>query len=212
MGKYDKGILGNIRGKVGTVIGSRWKGIEYLRSLSGPRRSGPSAAQQQQQALFGYGVRFLQPFHPVVRIGYRTQVKKKTPINAALSDLLTNVVTGSYPNYQVDYNRFRVAKGTLAPPSGCQVQIDNGEIQFTWSPNSQNGEAHDDDATILLACGEDLWPTFSIQEYSRADGSGRLSLPVAETGQTIYCYLAFAGTGDNKAVSNSLLAGTVVIP
>lgn len=33
MGTIKKGILGGFSGKVGTVVGSSWKGIAYMRSL-----------------------------------------------------------------------------------------------------------------------------------------------------------------------------------
>ena len=32
MGKISQGILGGFSGKVGTVIGGNWKGIDYMRS------------------------------------------------------------------------------------------------------------------------------------------------------------------------------------
>jgi len=35
MGTIKKGILGGFSGKVGTVIGGVWKGIEYMRSIPG---------------------------------------------------------------------------------------------------------------------------------------------------------------------------------
>ncbi len=212
MGRYKKGILGNIRGKVGTVIGSRWKGIDYLRSLSGPRQGEPTEAQKQQQARFGYGVRFLQPFHPVLRIGFRTQVKKKSPLNAALSDFMTTALTGSYPDFQADYNRLRMAKGTMAPPSETQVTLANDLLQFTWSTNTSSGDAKEDDTTLIVACGDNMWPSFSIGEFTRADGTATLALPSAEAGATLYCYLAFVGSGERIAVSNSVLVGTVPHP
>ena len=41
MGTISKGILGGFSGKVGTVIGGNWKGIDYMRSkaasVSNPR-------------------------------------------------------------------------------------------------------------------------------------------------------------------------------
>ena len=36
MGKIKQGILGGFKGKVGTVIGSSWNGISYMRSDSHP--------------------------------------------------------------------------------------------------------------------------------------------------------------------------------
>ncbi len=44
MGTISKGILGGFSGKVGTVVGGSWKGIDYMRSRSGRRTSDPSPA------------------------------------------------------------------------------------------------------------------------------------------------------------------------
>jgi len=52
MGTYVKGILGNFSGKVGTVIGSNWKTVNYMRSLSGKRKGTPTSAQLEQQMKF----------------------------------------------------------------------------------------------------------------------------------------------------------------
>ena len=41
MGKIKTGILGGFQGKVGTVIGSTWRGESIMRAL--PKNSGESA-------------------------------------------------------------------------------------------------------------------------------------------------------------------------
>ena len=61
MGKYIKGILGSFLGKVGTVIGSSWKGIEYMRSRGKKSSKPPTQAQLIQQAKFKLLVRFVIP-------------------------------------------------------------------------------------------------------------------------------------------------------
>jgi hypothetical protein len=33
MGTIKKGVLGGFSGKVGSVVGASWKGIDYIRSL-----------------------------------------------------------------------------------------------------------------------------------------------------------------------------------
>jgi hypothetical protein len=38
MAKYRKGVPGPFRGTVGTVVGSKWKGIDYKHGFSGPLR------------------------------------------------------------------------------------------------------------------------------------------------------------------------------
>ena len=52
MGKIKQGILGGFKGKVGTVIGSSWNGIAYMKGLPQSIKNPKTAAQQAQRALF----------------------------------------------------------------------------------------------------------------------------------------------------------------
>lgn len=46
MGTYKNGIAGPFSGKIGGVVGSGWKGIDYIRSI--PRKSkGPPSDRQK---------------------------------------------------------------------------------------------------------------------------------------------------------------------
>ncbi len=52
MGKIKQGILGGFKGKVGTVIGSSWNGIAYMRGLPQSTKDRKSAAQLVQRDFF----------------------------------------------------------------------------------------------------------------------------------------------------------------
>ena len=52
MGKIKQGILGGFKGKVGTVIGSSWNGIAYMRGQAQSVRNANTPAQQKQRAFF----------------------------------------------------------------------------------------------------------------------------------------------------------------
>ncbi|MDP9040682.1 MAG: DUF6266 family protein [Bacteroidota bacterium] len=52
MGTIVKGILGGFSGKVGTVVGSSWKGLAVMKSVPGPRKGSPTLLQLEQQAKF----------------------------------------------------------------------------------------------------------------------------------------------------------------
>ena len=52
MGKIKQGILGGFKGKVGTVIGSSWNGITYMRGLAQSHKNPKTAAQLKQRAFF----------------------------------------------------------------------------------------------------------------------------------------------------------------
>ena len=56
MAKYHSGYLGPFDGKLGTAVGSRWKGIDYLRSIGRRRRTSTPSPKQQAQRRGSQGV------------------------------------------------------------------------------------------------------------------------------------------------------------
>lgn len=52
MGTIKQGILGGFSGKVGTVIGSSWKGISYMKGRAQSTRNPKTAAQTMQRTYF----------------------------------------------------------------------------------------------------------------------------------------------------------------
>jgi Family of unknown function (DUF6266) len=84
MGTIEQGFLGGFNGKLGTAVGSKWKGINVIRSRPPRKRRGqPSESQLEVQAKFTLMTNFLRP----------------------LADLLDHkrAVTGTAPNFTVDY-------------------------------------------------------------------------------------------------------------
>ena len=113
MGTIKQGILGGFSGKVGTVIGSSWKGISYMRGQAQHVKNPRTAGQVNQRLKFNLVLNFLQPNVPYIRIGYKSQAAKQTEFNAAMSYLVKNAVTGTSPDYALDYTKVVVSKGGL---------------------------------------------------------------------------------------------------
>jgi len=58
MARIERGILGSVKGTVGTVTGSKWKQTEYIRVKSGKRTGKPTSRQLIQRARFALVVAF----------------------------------------------------------------------------------------------------------------------------------------------------------
>ena len=102
MGKISQGILGGFSGKVGSVVGANWKGINYMRSkavsVANPRTEG----QVKQRTKFSVTLNFLQPITDFLRVGYKMYAIKKTAFNAAMSYFINNAITGESPDFSID--------------------------------------------------------------------------------------------------------------
>ncbi len=208
MGRFIKGILGGFSGKVGNIVGGSWRGISYMRSLSERRNYTPTEKQVMQRARFAYAVGFLQPIHPVVRLGYRNQASKKSPINAALAHVIKKVVEGEYPDYRINYASLEIAKGLLPGPKNPALQLQDQTLTFTWSDGAAILKDYGDNQVVLLAIGDGIYPSYSIAEAVRSDGQAALDVPDAPTGTVLHAYLAFVDANTNS-VSNSYYVGQV---
>ncbi len=181
MGKISQGILGGFSGKVGPVVGSRWKNICYIRSLAA-RVSNPNTARQRcQRGKFRTVVGFLKTILPYIQIGFSGYEQNKSAYNAAVSYLMCHAFTGGGVDAVLDFGKVRVSRGSLTPAAGASVGRQGGRVVFAWSDNSGEGDAAADDVALLLVynkkrgdavyiCRERFVPTVRLLCHCRGDG------------------------------------------
>src|SRR5690606_18987475 len=103
MGKISQGVLGGFSGKVGNVVGGSWKGIDYMRIMPANVANPKSPGQLDQRSKFSTVLQFLQPLVDFVKVGFKLYAKNMTQFNSAMSYNLLNAITGTYPNFSIDY-------------------------------------------------------------------------------------------------------------
>lgn len=211
MGKISQGILGGFSGKVGTVIGGNWKGIDYMRSKASKVTNPNSKAQKDQRSKFSLVLSFLQPITDFVKIGFKDYAIKMTAFNSAMSYNVKNAITGAYPNYSMDYAQALVSRGSLA---GALNPVANsaatGEVTFTWDDNSVELNANADDLTMLLALNaEKNEAVFTTESSTRDGGTQTLTVPNSYSGDSVECFIAFISV--DGEVANSKYVGSVVV-
>ena len=212
MGTIKKGILGGFSGKVGTVIGGNWKGIDYMRSKAASVSNPKTEAQLDQRARFGAALKFLQPLTPFLRVGFKNYAVKMSAFNSAMSYNLNNALSGAYPDYFIDYPSALVSRGNL--PGALNPAILSttpGEIDFSWEDNSQghNAKANDKVLLVVLNTTKQLAVTI-VGGNTRSSGSQVATVPGTFAGDEVQCYIAFQ---DEKqtVLSNSVYVGSVVV-
>lgn len=212
MARFIKGINGAYTGKVGNVVGSSWRGIDYVRSL--PKKSGKPASDDQlaQRAKFAMTTNFLKSIKEILLVGYSdAKLRSKTGYNAAFSHFISQAIKGDYPNYEVDYSVVQIARGGLAPLLGLQVEETAPQVlTLSWVEALNRFNAFADDEVIVLVYSPQDH-LFSIYEgATRGGASVEVSMPSVYSGRTIVGW-AFVINRDGSSTSNSQFLGEITL-
>jgi len=128
MGKINSGILGPVSGRIGGVVGARWKGRAYLRSYVVPGKS-ETDLQLAQRARFAYVVASAKYF--VGRV-FNPYYDKFLSTVSGFNRYCSNNIPKS-PDYTAIPN-YTVTDGPLYPGSALEGTYDtsDGAIEVTW--------------------------------------------------------------------------------
>ena len=213
MGTISKGILGGFSGKVGTVIGGNWKGIDYMRSIPASVTQPNSPAQLDQRSKFTTVIEFLKPLTSLLRIGFKNQAVKMTEFNAAMAYNLRNAISGIYPAYAIDYANALISEGTLPEAlNPTAVSAVAGKIAFTWGDNSSDGSAKGDDKVILVVYNPVKKKAVNVLGgNTRTSGSQVITLPASFSGDEVQCYIAFQNANQSVMSNSQFVIGLIVL-
>lgn len=208
MGRISKGILGGVSGTVGTVVGSNWRGIDYIRSKSVSRSSSTSLSQEVQRAKFRLVAGFLGTLRDLLRFSFSDFANRMTGRNHALAYTMKNAVTGIYPDLELQYSMILVARGSKLPnaenPGAASAAA--GKIDFSWTDNSGIGSARPTDKSILVVhCPALKQSLFTATGTPRSTGAASFNVP-AFSGKQVHTWLAFISE-NGKEVATSVYTG-----
>lgn len=212
MSTIKQGILGGFSGKVGTVIGGSWKGIEYMRGIA-PSVSNPrTQAQINQRAKFSTVLKFLQPLTPFLRIGFKNEAIGMSAFNAAMSINIQNALKGTYPAYTIDYAKALVSRGTLPGAlNPAAVSTTAGEVAFSWEDNSTDTNAMPDDKVVLVIYNPAKQRAITLVDgTTRISGNQVITVPASFSGDEVQCYIAFQNA-NQSVLSNSAFVNELVV-
>ena len=212
MGTINEGIMGGFSGSVGTVVGGNWKGIDYMRAKTSNRSDAKSNSQLIQRAKFSAIIQFLKPLKEFLRVGFKSQAVGKSAFNAATSYHMENALTGTFPDFQIDFSKVMVSRGSLPGAlNPAAVPGSAAEIVFSWDNNSSKIYASADDKVVLVIYNPLKESVLSILGgNSRLSGSQRVALPANFSGDEVHCYIAFQKSNQG-VISDSRFVGSLTI-
>lgn len=213
MGTIKKGILGGFSGKVGTVIGANWRGLDVMRSL--PKKSGiaPTDDQIKQRLKFGIVMGFLSPVKGIIEKAYGTSQGVKSRFNLATSFHIQEAIAGIMPALDIDFPKVVFTKGELlGPSSATATAAAAGEIAYAWQNNNNSGLSKDTDKAIAIVFSP------SEKKYVILDGGAvrsdlalTLEMPAQFTGKNVHSWLGFVSANGKDAATSLYLGEQTVL-
>jgi Family of unknown function (DUF6266) len=212
MGTFSKGILGGFSGKVGNVVGARWRGKDILRSLPNKKAYLPTLAQLEQRDRFKTVMLFLTPIKPILSAFFGKQQGDKSPFNLATGyHMKYALLPDGLDGYVIDFPKVLISKGDLRGIANGGVAPAGMSIEITWNDNSGQGNASATDELVVVAyCSAlNLFET-AYPAATRDLQTINMPIPAYLAGQQLQVWATFV-TADNKLAATSTFLGDVTM-
>ena len=203
MGKIKQGILGGFRGTVGTVVGSSWNGIAYMKGKPQSVKNPKTDAQLQQRGFFRdlqqlvaqLSDEQLASLYPSVTSG-RTRRNMLVHQLAAAAAIVDDVKT-------VDLSQIEgIGSGEHidSPMLESVVTLTNDVKDFYAEPAAAEQIGKPAEANFIVVAYNLTQKKIGIFNTEETDPSMGVTVPVgswAEVGDAVRFYLTYAAKGEN---------------
>lgn len=213
MGTFKKGILGGFSGKVGTVVGASWRGLDVLRSLPKKSRVQATREQEEQRSKFALIVAFLTLVKQLIDAKFGKREGTKSRFNLAISYHIRQAIIGAYPSFAIDFSKVVLTKGELVGANAPAFLSPNPTaLDFSWTDNTGSGLSFANDVAILIAYNETKQEfVYDAPGATRADQFATLAIPAGYTGDTVHCWIAFTDSNGKMSSTNNYLGSATVV-
>ena len=203
MGQFNQGVLGAFSGKVGSVIGSNWRDIDYMRGL--PKKSSKPASAKQliARAKFKMLIEFLVLVKSVIDKGFKHADGRRASAYNQGFTANKDAFAGTETEPELDFSKIILSKGSgVIKATGCKLAAEgDGVLSLSWDAISGNVNALTDQATIVLYCEEDK----EVVVHSgvlRSLNTAQLQIPSNWKGCTIHGYLYMTSKEDKNSLTS----------
>lgn len=213
MATIPNGILGGIKGRVGTVSGYHRYGKDIIRVAKNNGTVKPTVKRLAQRnkitvcnafakAFAGKGI-FTKTFPAFGHSG--------SGYNRAVSALMNLALVPSEDGVKISYPLVLISQGKLPPAENALASATaEGNIQFTWADNTGRGTSKSSDKAVLVA----YFPStneviFSFDEGTRQSGTGVLET-INRKGQLAETWMGYLSNDEDDAAC-SVYSGSVVL-
>lgn len=203
MAQFSQGVNGAFSGKVGSVVGSSWRDIDYMRGL--PKKSSKPATAKQLvvREKFSLLMQFLLVIKAVIDQGFKNQnTGRATTLNLAFT-ANKDAFTGTDTAPELDFSKIILSKGSgVVKATGSQIALDGDSIvKVSWDVITGNAQALEDKATIVLYCQEEQ-EVVVREGLLRSAATTQLEIPSNWKSGTVHGYVFMTSKEDKNSLTS----------
>ena len=185
MAKIAEGILGGFSGKMGTVIGYRYKKTWCTRAKPRFVHNPRTEKQQEHRMLFGDMVRLASRMLPALKFGFRHEADERGMTEGNAFVKINWQRTGGL----LTYSDLQVARGPLAPVGFEGYELDDeGVMTVRWEKNPTRGRANADDRVVLFLYNAALGESKLVDRATRREQSVSILIPEGWAMEDVHVY------------------------
>jgi hypothetical protein len=213
MARLPKGIFGPFSGKIGPVVGATWNGIPYIRTKAKKKKKKKKVVKSPlrlaNEAKFKFANHWMVPFHPYVIVGFGNFPKEKPPISMAFSINYRDAVTGTYPDFEIDYSKVVLSIGNLPGLTRPVIVFTKPEmLELSWEQDSNPLSAYDDQVTLVLYSRDLALTDGFIGGVKRASRKCSYEFDARLVGKELDVYVSVSSL-DRKKMASSVYLGRI---
>ncbi len=210
MAELVPGVIGSVSGKVGTVIGAKWRDIYYLKGL-------PSAKKKQDTGNNINCIRlakiydFLSAVSPLAEDGFKHQnTGRASAFNLAMK---ANMRAFKGDSTDLDFASVVLSTGSLTGAIGPGISFESPDcLVVSWADLGDSyNQAPSDRASILFYNSDQDVPVISTGEVRRGDLKAGILIPGSSAGDHLHGYIYFTNAAGTKN-SPGIYLGVFIVP
>lgn len=215
MGKINQGILDGFNGKVGTVVGYKFKGKKVMRAYVDKIRNPRTSLQMDNRERFKTLTQLASAFIGANKIGLeRVANSLRNTVNNSFMKVNQGAVSVMGGEAEVDYGSLKCSIGSLPQAGfGNASFAEPQRVSVSYSTSADMPRADAQDKVYLFVYQPDTKQGILSAPALRTTGTLELPVPSSWTGLTVHVYGFAVGDGrDNAGLrSDSSYIGTGVI-
>ena len=167
MGTIKQGILGGFNGKVGTVVGSSWKGTAYMKGRAQHVKNPRTAGQVYQREALKILALALKPISSTLNLTFKKSANKMSGYNKAVSVNYKAAIyeAGGEPHF--NYEWLIISKGSLKPFQYLVIEDmdENGHYYISTISDGNQYPEYDGLIFAIYDIIGSVWQTGVIKQH-----------------------------------------------